>query len=72
MQVEAAKAAVAEAENVAKQLAEAAARAWGEVDTARANLKDTAPQVFEAQSLESQVKPQRHAKDVWQQREHLF
>ena len=55
VQVEAAKAAVGEAENVAKQLAEAAARARGEVDAARANLKETAPQVFEAKSLESQV-----------------
>ena len=40
---------------MAKQLAEAAARARGEVDAARANLKETAPQVFEAKSLESQV-----------------
>ena len=53
--MEAAKAALGEAENVAKQLAEAAARARGEVDAARANLKETAPQVFEAKSLESQV-----------------
>lgn len=55
-QVEAAKAALAEAENVAEQLAEAAVRARGEVDAARANLKETAPQVFEAKSLESQVR----------------
>lgn len=56
VQVEAAKAALEEAENVAKQLAEAAARARGEVDAARANLKDTAPQMYEAKSLESQVR----------------
>jgi len=55
-QVNAAKGAVAEAERVARQLSEAAARARGEVDATRASLKETAPQLFEAQSLQSQAR----------------
>ncbi|KAK9844034.1 hypothetical protein WJX81_002489 [Elliptochloris bilobata] len=59
--VEAAKAALAEADNVARQLADAAARARGEIDATRASLKDTAPQVFESQSLQSQLEQRRAA-----------
>ena len=50
---------MAEAERVARQLADAAAAARGEVDATRSSLKDTAPQLFEAQSLQSQARARR-------------
>jgi len=65
-QVDSAKAAVAEAEAVARQLADAAARARGEVDATRTSLRETTPQLFQAQDLQTQARAALLNRAAWQ------
>lgn len=56
-QVEKARAAVAEAEEVARQLTDAAARARGEVESTRASLRESTPQLFEIDTIITKARP---------------
>lgn len=64
-QVDSAKAAVAEAEAVARQLADAVARARGEVNATRASLRETTPQLFQAQDLQTQARAALLNRAAW-------